>query len=923
MPVRHLFQFLFLCWSLPLCAQELPRVLNFSRAGYAAQNQNWAVAQAPEGTLFFANNAGLLEYDGARWRSFPLPGGQVMRAVACLGDRVFAGGFAEFGYFEPDSTVRWRYHSLSATLQSDKAHREEIWHILVRPETSEVFFQSFSTIYKFDGAKTTQITPPGNIMFLENVAGRVYFQAIGRGLFELLPGGGFRFLEGSELLAGTIVTFILPEANDGLLAGTRNAGLYRCAGGRCQPWPSPWNEQLKSLQPNKAVRLNDGGLAIGTVLSGVFIFDSLKNLRFHLHRENGLQNNTVLAMHTSRSGNLWLGLDKGIDLVELDSPLTWFTDLSGRIGTVYSAAQYAGKLYVGTNQGVFYKKMNSAPAGKFTLMPGTQGQVWQLQVFGGQLLCGHNEGTFLIKNGRAKKISDITGGWTTLPLPCNDSLLVQGTYTGLVVFQKNRAGEWAFSHRVDGFSEPVKEMAFDSSGALWLAHPNRGLWRIRLSDDARHIAEMRQFNAGDGLPTDFKTSLRQWQGGLCVQAGTAWFQVAGGRLKSLPHDKSPAEGAHVLASSPGEWFEIFPGKVLYHFGNQQMDFPVALVPDYEKIVELSPGTFLFCLENGYAIWKKGGHDTFAATPQNDLALSAVEVLSGPQRWYFPKALHGELALPARWNGLRLYFSMPFFTKKAPLSWALFRSSGYGGEEQVRTSARHSEDFVELTSLPPGSYRFEVAAAQSDSSAVFYFNIPPPWWQTWWAATLWVACAAAVFFLIEKYNRRRLVRQRAHLQKEKEGELAAQRHEAEKERLQTEVDNKNRELSNATLSLIRKNETLLALKTELEKVELARRDFGRLDRLIDTHLSGDKDWEMFEEAFNQVHDEFFKKLKTRFPGLTTGDLRLAAFLKLNLSSKEIASLLGISVRGVENKRYRLRKKMALGETANLTEFVMKI
>jgi Sigma-70, region 4. len=71
----------------------------------------------------------------------------------------------------------------------------------------------------------------------------------------------------------------------------------------------------------------------------------------------------------------------------------------------------------------------------------------------------------------------------------------------------------------------------------------------------------------------------------------------------------------------------------------------------------------------------------------------------------------------------------------------------------------------------------------------------------------------------------------------------------------------------------------------------------------------------------VHDDFFKRLLLTYPQLTPGDLRLAAYLKLNLSSKEIAPLLNISVRGVENKRYRLRKKLGLPEEANLTEFIL--
>ncbi|MDV7395572.1 sigma factor-like helix-turn-helix DNA-binding protein, partial [Arthrospira platensis SPKY1] len=103
---------------------------------------------------------------------------------------------------------------------------------------------------------------------------------------------------------------------------------------------------------------------------------------------------------------------------------------------------------------------------------------------------------------------------------------------------------------------------------------------------------------------------------------------------------------------------------------------------------------------------------------------------------------------------------------------------------------------------------------------------------------------------------------------------------------------------------------------------AGRDLKKLLRLIDGHITGDQDWELLEESFNNVHGNFFKKLKAQYENLTPGDLRLAAYLKMNLSSKEIAQLLNISVRGVENKRYRLRKKLGLPEEENLAEFMIK-
>src|SRR5690606_2803988 len=140
--------------------------------------------------------------------------------------------------------------------------------------------------------------------------------------------------------------------------------------------------------------------------------------------------------------------------------------------------------------------------------------------------------------------------------------------------------------------------------------------------------------------------------------------------------------------------------------------------------------------------------------------------------------------------------------------------------------------------------------------------------------------------------------------------------------------KSRKLADTTINLVRKNEMLLAIKDELEQATNRKNKSGspakslsKMEHLIDQHLTSEEDWQVFEANFNQLHDQFFKRLKDQYPDLTPGDLRLAAYLKMNLSSKEIAPLLNISVRGVENKRYRLRHKMGLEGEVNLTEYLM--
>ena len=97
-------------------------------------------------------------------------------------------------------------------------------------------------------------------------------------------------------------------------------------------------------------------------------------------------------------------------------------------------------------------------------------------------------------------------------------------------------------------------------------------------------------------------------------------------------------------------------------------------------------------------------------------------------------------------------------------------------------------------------------------------------------------------------------------------------------------------------------------------------YKKIIKKIDTSISHNDEWKVFEYNFNQVHEEFFNKLKTKHPKLTVKDLRLCAYIKMNLSTKEIAPLLNISIRGVETQRYRLRTKLGLDSEQSLTEYL---
>ena len=147
-----------------------------------------------------------------------------------------------------------------------------------------------------------------------------------------------------------------------------------------------------------------------------------------------------------------------------------------------------------------------------------------------------------------------------------------------------------------------------------------------------------------------------------------------------------------------------------------------------------------------------------------------------------------------------------------------------------------------------------------------------------------------------------------------------------ESLKNEMKFKNKELANATLHLIQKNKTLTYLKEDLGKLlktipseSTEKHNVNSLLKKINRDLRNEKNWELFNNYFDEVHQDFIARLKDKFPDLSPKELRLCAYLRMNISTKEIAPLMNISVRGVEISRYRLRKKLNLDHKTNLTDF----
>lgn len=894
-----------------------PYIRSFTPIDYNAQNQNWGITQSPEGYIYVANNAGLLEFDGSSWKLFYLPARQTPRSVTSDSrGRIYNGGFETFGFWSRNDGNELQFKELSKSSEYLIA-KEEIWHI--QQVHKGTIFQTFSTLFKYQGDQVQMIMPPGNVMFLNEINSSYYLQVIDGGIYEFKADNSFELLEGTEALSEVTVSFILPWNKKGLFIGTNNDGVYIYEDGQLNKWDNPINEQLEQFQLNKGISLRKGGFVLGTLLNGVYVFDAAGQLSYHLNKNSGLQNNTVLSLMEDRDYNVWVGLDKGIDVIELNNSLRYYFDQSGNVGAIYTAAIKDGYLYLGSNQGVYYSSLTDSN-NQFQLIQGTQGQVWDLKDYG-QLLCGHNKGTFRIEGNRAIQISDITGGWYSSLLPGRKDVIIQGTYSGLVRYRKDSDGFWQFDGRIEGFSEPVKKLYFDDRGYLWVAHPQKGISRLLLQEGLERIIEIKSYGPEQGLDNYYKTRLFSWNNQLAIKSDCVYtYRRERDDFQCIEEDRLGwHETGTWLNGADSLWFLSREGELWLGRGEELLQLlHVRLVQGFENIIyfpEWEGGTYFFCQENGFSvIGKEELLNQYELRDHSRLHIRCVSMVKNGQ--IMAGCLPENIKLEHRDNTLEFHFAMPSFDRAPMYS---YRMTGFQDDWSVPGSTPQ----VRFQNLPPGQYTFELKSPPFADSISFEFYIREPWYKSTWAYLGYLLLAIGLIWGIYRYIGYRLELERQAFEQKRVEEARLRAEKESRERLEQEVSLKTRELAHSAMSQIRKNEVLSHIKTSLNEILKGNPKARHILSSIDEHIESDQDWDSFVEVFNNVHDDFFKKLQVSHPNLTPGDLKLAAYLRLNLSTKEIAPLLNLSVRSVENKRYRLRKKMDLSEEDNLTEYIMKI
>jgi len=975
-PMKKIITIICASFLFPFCAFPSVKTVgfaftqNYPKETYKAGTQTWSIAQDQEGVMYFGNNAGLLAFDGSSWRTYLIPNRSIVRSVLISGDgRIYVGASNDFGYFYANQQGQLVYHSLLYKIPEEYRDFGEVWKIV--PYLGGYIFHSFNAVFFFKDDKIDLICFNRVFHFSFAVEGNFYVREISKGLLKL-TGLNFTSVKNSEQFGNITVMSILQYDENTLLVATREKGIFLVNDSGISRFGNELQSYFEENQIFSATNIGEEYLAFGTVQDGIVILDRKGSLVQRINRERGLQNNTVLCLFADKQNNLWLGLDNGIDYVQLNSPLSYFAH-QNIVGAVYAIEKKGDDLYLGTNQGLFKTKW-PPPDGLtderriFQFVDGLQGQVWMLSNRRNSILIGHDKGTYTIDSDQFRQISNFQGGWSFAEFPGKPQYLIEGTYAGILLYeyeQINGKPGWKFIRRIPGFYQSCKQIQFDEKGYLWIGHSFKGIYRLKINATLDSITEIRNYATESGLPGKYNLNVLRFYDKLIVSADGSIYTY-NYKNETFYRDEelsvlfNNGNVYNLIEDFNGDcWFftsdEMGILKPNFDGSYHKIYLPFLplrnkLITSYEHVYPIDKSNILISTEAGVIHFDP----TFQKTYDENyiVKIRRVEILPDSILFDGHSLPGNSSSIPEftyRDNALRFTYSALFYEMPGNTEYSIVLE-GYDKTWSEWSQVREKE----YTNLHEGSYRFRVKTRNiygTVSEAQSYdFIILPPWYRSKLAYVLYTilfisAIAVIILFVIKKIEKEKhaLKEKQKVTLKEKEKvyteevlkaeqeiiQLRNEKLEAENQKNLTELDSKTRELASIAMQITYKNEMLNQVKQKLIRVSgkmLHRESKQQVSDLIKTlekDLLNREDWEKFEIHFDQVHEDFLKKIRKKYPELTPKDLRLCAYLKMNLSSKEIAPILNISVRGVEISRYRLRKKMDLPRDTNLNDFMMNL
>ncbi len=893
---------------------------------YKSDTQVWGIDRGDADDIYFATNEGVVLFDGIRWERYSTPSESILRSVLYDSDSkvLYSGGVNEIGCWRYDDTGHLKYKLIYKN--QPKRATEDYWRIAKIDREPFVYFQSSSAlmaynpttgkIYRFvDGASSNH--------YLFVVGDKIYLQQENK-LFRI---EGLRKKIVSTALDSFFAIYIEGTADGGLILYSSEKG---CIVLNREGKLISRESFHPDLRITSMARLGPD-LLVGTGNTGFFRISEDGKIRSKVGEEMGLKN-TVLSVAPSRNGDIWLGLNGGIAKIEEGTRgESYLYDANENIGYVYCAINYNGALYVGTNKGL-YRVERGDYLSRFVLVPEFKGQVWNLYQVGSDLIVTHNKGIFAYNGVRIRELKH-GGVYTIERIPSKPGFYISGNNKGFSLYQVVD-NKLQYKCDIAGFSDLVQSCKFDKDGNLWMPHGRREYHRLRFSPDFTKVTIQETYpvptqeskhafgvNVGDGFAflnnegkvytyNDLSNTLE------ADEYLTTLFAPINRNIQKIQsyYDRFweiNEEGVCMLHKNENK-VEVLAG---FFAGVCDKFIPKG----FRRIIQLGDSLYGIGLANGMGILNLA--QVNGNTNQRIPNLKKVEVI-GNDGSSFVKIKGDHIDIPPHTSIINFWL-----TSLNKMQRVEYRIDGADDKWEVVSGG-----YVQLPYLRPGNYSVKLRSSNGFGAVsevkVVKLHVAAPWYASTLAWIFYVLLFGCGIYAAYRAMMIKAKRKQSEICMIEERRLKEEMDQFKLYSLQKELGDKDSKIMSITMLSIQNNTFLKKIKDSMLKIDASespavKQQISRIAKEIEHQLNDSTSWDSFAENFNHTFDGFFDRLLERHPKLTNSDLRLCAYIRMNLTTKEIAMLRNVSPSSIEMAKYRLRKKLELSESIALPNYLSEL
>lgn len=794
---------------------------------YGQHYQNWWVTQDLQGTMFFANNNGILEYNGSSWRLIPTSSMVKSLDVDQKG-RVFVGAQGDFGYLAPDSIGQLAFKSLvPETL--DKSQIADVWNTYSVGDA--VYFLTLSSIFKYENGKTTVFNDSLRLLphLGFKVREKLYLLVREKGLM-VVENGEVTPLFNGEFFADKPIFSMVPYPNNRILIGTARHGLFLYDGSDFQPFKSEVNEILKREKIYYGVALPDERFAFALAnRGGTIIINKFGVIETVINKSTGVLKENATCLFVDRDQRLWMSLLNGIAVADINSPFSHFTENNGVESTVISILRHKDVLYIGTRLGLYRLNESSDPLRVANFNLEDDIYTWTMLDFGESMILG-GRGVYERKDSVKEVIT--SGRLFTLKRSELDSQRVfAGFIQGLRILDKTPDG-WNATNYLPGITEEVRSIAEEPDGKLWLGTDYQGVMLVDFVSSPGDTI-VRKFGAENGLPSD--------QVYVVTIQGKNYFTTSNGLYRFHPEDETFRPAPDLM----GERFSSENSLLYSLFEHDNGDVYTILneeagvakpqadgsyvwdAQSFKQLKEYTPtkiipgkrGVFWLVVNDG--LIRYNSNRSFQVNPDFKAIISSVYLnvdslvhggvfLDNSGNVTFDQRTEDMLRIPYSDHNIRFEF--------AALSYDVFSNNSFRYKLEnfdEEWSAWAPAASKEYTNLSEGVYTFRVQARNvhgiEGAEARFQFQVRPPWYRTSLAYFVYAVLLLLIFVVAVRMNSSRLQRQNRVLEQK-----VHERTVALEERNEI-IEEKNQDITDSIRYAQRIQQALLPLSDDIRRV----------------------------------------------------------------------------------------------------------